>query len=193
MPVRKLLICFALLVLFLGASIDVDVNLARASDGGPQGADKNSSSRMASRHPTGDNKRQLRRLSWPTSDRRHRSSIGRQSRAVERAGILEDRIRRATHDAAVTRRLDRATDCRYPGLVEDAALIRKALTNKEPRYRNVSRYDEDRSGTRRHLGLPSLSSGSKICREAISARNRRMCVNFIHERRTSCTATTQEL
>lgn len=57
MPMQKLFICFALSVLFLGASIDVDGNLARASDGGPQGADKNSSSRMASRHPMGDNKR----------------------------------------------------------------------------------------------------------------------------------------
>jgi mono/diheme cytochrome c family protein len=57
MPMQKLLICFALSVLSLGASINVDGNLARASDGGPQGADKNSSSGMASRHPTGDNKR----------------------------------------------------------------------------------------------------------------------------------------
>jgi len=54
---QKLLICFALLVFFLGASSDMDGNLAQASDGGPQGADKNSSSGMASRHPTGDDKR----------------------------------------------------------------------------------------------------------------------------------------
>ncbi len=54
---QKLLICCALFVLFLGASINVDMHLARASDGGPQGADKNSLSGMASRHPTGDNTR----------------------------------------------------------------------------------------------------------------------------------------
>jgi mono/diheme cytochrome c family protein len=54
---QKLLICFALSVLFLEATINVDDHLARASDGGPQGADKNSSSGMVSRHPTGDNKR----------------------------------------------------------------------------------------------------------------------------------------
>ena len=54
---QKLLICFALSLLFLGATINVDGHLARASDGGPQGADKNSSSGMASRHPTGDDKR----------------------------------------------------------------------------------------------------------------------------------------
>ena len=57
MPMQKMLICFALSVLFLGASINVDGNLSLASDGGPQGADKNSPSGMASRHPTGDDNR----------------------------------------------------------------------------------------------------------------------------------------
>lgn len=57
MSMQKLLICYALSVLFLGASINVDGNLARASDGGPQDADRNSSSGMASSHPTGENKR----------------------------------------------------------------------------------------------------------------------------------------
>ena len=54
---QKLLICFALSLLFLGATINVDGHLARASEGGPESADKNSSSGMASRHPTGDDKR----------------------------------------------------------------------------------------------------------------------------------------
>jgi len=54
---QKLLICYAVSVLLLGASISGDGHLARASDGGPQGADKNRSSGMASRHPTGDNTR----------------------------------------------------------------------------------------------------------------------------------------
>ncbi len=57
MPMQMSVICVALSVLFLGASINVDGNLARAGDGGPQGADKDSSSGMASGHPTGDNKR----------------------------------------------------------------------------------------------------------------------------------------
>jgi cytochrome c553 len=54
---QKLLIRFALSVLFLGATINEDGHLAWASDGGPQGVDKNSSSGMALKHPTGDNKR----------------------------------------------------------------------------------------------------------------------------------------
>lgn len=54
MSVQKLLICYGLSVLFLGASINVDGNLARASDGGLQGAVKNSSGGMAPTHPTGD-------------------------------------------------------------------------------------------------------------------------------------------
>jgi len=54
---QKALICFVLVVFFLGAAINVDGNLARAGDGGPQGADKNSSSGVASRHPAGDNAR----------------------------------------------------------------------------------------------------------------------------------------
>jgi mono/diheme cytochrome c family protein len=57
MPVKKLVICCALSMLFLGASINVAGQLARASDGSPQGTDKNSSSGMASRHPTGDTTR----------------------------------------------------------------------------------------------------------------------------------------
>lgn len=57
MPMQKLVICVALSVLFLGASINVDGHLAWASDGDPQDADKKSSSGMASRHPKGDNKR----------------------------------------------------------------------------------------------------------------------------------------
>ena len=57
MPMQKLVICCALSMLFQGASINVAGHLARASDGSPQGADKNSSSGMASRHPTGDTTR----------------------------------------------------------------------------------------------------------------------------------------
>ena len=57
MPMQKMLICFALSVCLLGAFSNVDDNLVRASDGGPQGADKNSPSGIASRHPTGDDKR----------------------------------------------------------------------------------------------------------------------------------------
>jgi mono/diheme cytochrome c family protein len=54
MPMQKMLICFVLSVFFLEAAINVNGDLARASDGGPQGADKNSSSGIASTHPTGD-------------------------------------------------------------------------------------------------------------------------------------------
>lgn len=57
MPMRKLLIRFGLAVFFLGASSNVGGHLVRASDGGPQGADKNSSSGMVVRHPIGDNTR----------------------------------------------------------------------------------------------------------------------------------------
>ena len=57
MPMQKLVICLALSMFFLGVFSNVDDNLARASDGGPQGADKNSPSGIASRHPMGDNKR----------------------------------------------------------------------------------------------------------------------------------------
>lgn len=53
---QKLLMSFALSV-YLVASSDVDSNLARASDAGPQVADKNSSSGITSAHPTGDGKR----------------------------------------------------------------------------------------------------------------------------------------
>ena len=53
---QKLLMSFALSV-YLVASSDVDSNLARASDVGPQVADKNSSSGMTSAHPMGDGKR----------------------------------------------------------------------------------------------------------------------------------------
>jgi cytochrome c551 len=57
MSMQKLLISFALSVWCLGASTDVNSNPARASDGGRQVADKNSSSGLASEHPTGDAKR----------------------------------------------------------------------------------------------------------------------------------------
>ena len=56
-PMQNLLIALALSVLLLGAAINVDDHLARASDGGPQGADRNSSSGIASMHPAGDTKR----------------------------------------------------------------------------------------------------------------------------------------
>ena len=54
---NKMLICFSFSVFFLSAVSSMNGNLARASDGGPQGVDKNSSSGIASRHPTGDNTR----------------------------------------------------------------------------------------------------------------------------------------
>jgi len=54
---QNFLIPLALSVLLLGATINVDDHLAGASDGGPQGADRNSSSGMASMHPAGDTKR----------------------------------------------------------------------------------------------------------------------------------------
>ena len=57
MSMKEVLICFALSAFFLGAAINGDGNVARASDGGPQSADKNSSSVTASRHATGDNTR----------------------------------------------------------------------------------------------------------------------------------------
>jgi len=57
MSMQKLVICVALSALFLGASINVAGHLARASDGSPQGVDKNSPSGIASRHPTGDTTR----------------------------------------------------------------------------------------------------------------------------------------
>ncbi len=57
MFMQKLLIRFTISVLFLGAAINVDGHLAQASEGGPESADKNSSSGMASKHPPGDNKR----------------------------------------------------------------------------------------------------------------------------------------
>jgi mono/diheme cytochrome c family protein len=57
MSMQKLLISFALSLWCLGASIDVNSNPARASDADRQVADKNSSSRLASEHPTGDAKR----------------------------------------------------------------------------------------------------------------------------------------
>lgn len=57
MTMQTLLICCAPFVFCVGASINADGNLARASDGGPQGADKNSPSGMPSSHPTGDTTR----------------------------------------------------------------------------------------------------------------------------------------
>jgi mono/diheme cytochrome c family protein len=56
MSMQKLLIFFALSV-YLVASTDVNSNPARATDGGRQVAEKNSSSGLASGHPTGDAKR----------------------------------------------------------------------------------------------------------------------------------------
>ncbi len=90
MPTQKLLIRFTFSVLFLGATINVDGYIARASEGGPESADKNSSSgdgieasHRGQQTRRGTLQRQLRRLSWSSSDRRHRPSIGWQSRAVE--------------------------------------------------------------------------------------------------------------
>lgn len=57
MSMKKLLICFALLMFFLGTSINIDSLVARASDVGQQSADKNGSSGMVSRSPRGDRKR----------------------------------------------------------------------------------------------------------------------------------------
>lgn len=57
MSMQQLVICFALFVLFLGASLNEDGDLVWASDGGPPGTDKHSSSGMASRSPLGDSKR----------------------------------------------------------------------------------------------------------------------------------------
>ena len=58
-PMQKFLISFVLSILSLGASINVDRPLVLASDGSPQGTgtDKNISSGVASRYPTGDNTR----------------------------------------------------------------------------------------------------------------------------------------
>ncbi len=57
MSMQQLVICFALFVLFLGASLNEDGYLVWASDGGPEGADKHSSRGMALRHPMGDSQR----------------------------------------------------------------------------------------------------------------------------------------
>ena len=138
-PCKKLLICFALSVLFLGGlpSTWTAISLGRAMSVHRAPTRIVRAGRLKA-SDGGDNtrrrtlQRQLRRLSWPTSDRRHRSSIGGESRAVERAGILEDRVRRATRDAAVKGRLDGTTDGRYPGLAEDVAMIRKALFKTPP-------------------------------------------------------------
>jgi mono/diheme cytochrome c family protein len=54
---NKVLICFSFSVFFLSVVSNMNGNLVRAGDGGSQGADKNRSSRPASRHPTGDSKR----------------------------------------------------------------------------------------------------------------------------------------
>ena len=48
------LIPLVLALLVLGVTINEDDHLARASDGGPQGADRNSSSGIAPMHPAGD-------------------------------------------------------------------------------------------------------------------------------------------
>ena len=138
-PMQKLLIGFALSVLLLGATINVDDHLARASDGGPQGADKNSSSGMVSKHPTGDNTRGegLYNASCVVCHGpRATGGIGPRLAGnpvlSNEQAFWKIRVRRATRDAAVKRRLDGATDGRYPGLVEDAALIRKALFYTPP-------------------------------------------------------------
>lgn len=57
MSVQQLVICCALFVLLLGASLNEDGYLVWASDGGPPGIDRNSSSGMVSRSPIGDSKR----------------------------------------------------------------------------------------------------------------------------------------
>ena len=57
MLTEKPVICVAVFVLLLGASIHVDGRFALANDSGSQGADKTTSSGLASMHPTGDNKR----------------------------------------------------------------------------------------------------------------------------------------
>ena len=54
---QKLLSRCALSVLFLGATINMEGHFAVASDGGPQGADKNGLSGTASKHPTGESTR----------------------------------------------------------------------------------------------------------------------------------------
>ena len=51
------LIPLVLALLVLGATINEDDHFARASDGGPQGADRNSSSGIAPMHPAGDAQR----------------------------------------------------------------------------------------------------------------------------------------
>src|SRR5512142_3230143 len=57
MPMQTLLICCAVSVLFLGASINGDGHFALASEGGSQGTDKDSGSGMTSRRPAGDHTR----------------------------------------------------------------------------------------------------------------------------------------
>ena len=57
MPIQNLLIPLALSVLVLGATIDVNDHLARASEGGPQGAGTMSPGGIVSMHPTGDTQR----------------------------------------------------------------------------------------------------------------------------------------
>jgi len=51
---QNLLIALVLALVVLAASINVDEPLAQASDGGPQGVDRNSSSGIGSMHPAGD-------------------------------------------------------------------------------------------------------------------------------------------
>ena len=51
---QNLLIHLVLVLLVLGASINVDDHLAQASDGDTQGGEKNSSSGIGSMHPAGD-------------------------------------------------------------------------------------------------------------------------------------------
>src|SRR5512146_83888 len=67
-------------------------------------------------------------MSRSAGDWWNRSSFGEQSGPVERQGLLEDRLRRATRDAPVEGRCDRAADGRHPGLAEDATVTCDAGT-----------------------------------------------------------------
>lgn len=54
---QHLLIAVVLTLVVLGVSLNVEDHLAQASDGGPQGVDKNSSSGIGSVSPAGDAQR----------------------------------------------------------------------------------------------------------------------------------------
>lgn len=57
MPMNRLSGCAALTLVVLGIASAMMVTIVRASDGGPQGTDKNSSSRNALKRPAGDSSR----------------------------------------------------------------------------------------------------------------------------------------